>query len=173
MTNPSQPDHELGPEFPATAAPRELLRASDKDRDHVAERLRHAASEGRLRVEELEQRLAAAFSARTYGELDTIVSDLPRPRPPTRSVVAARVRRRPVRALVAAAAATAAMLLAGAVGLRQHQGGAVAFAQPIFCPAGQPPLVRRYPPGNVLVRPQRSAPACAAHRRSAPRRAQP
>jgi Domain of unknown function (DUF1707) len=55
------------------------LRASDADREQVAERLRQATVEGRLLAEELEERLGAALSARTYGELDAIVSDLPTP----------------------------------------------------------------------------------------------
>jgi hypothetical protein len=57
---------------------RASLRASDADREHVAERLRKAAAEGRLLTEELEHRLMAAFSARTYGELEPLVADLPR-----------------------------------------------------------------------------------------------
>ena len=44
----------------------------------MAERLRKAAAEGRLLTEELEHRLGAAFSARTYGELEPLVADLPR-----------------------------------------------------------------------------------------------
>jgi hypothetical protein len=43
----------------------------------VAEVLRHAAGEGRLDIEELEQRLEAAFAAKTYGELEPLVRDLP------------------------------------------------------------------------------------------------
>ncbi len=58
-------------------AQRNGLRASDADREHVADRLRRAAAEGRLLAEELEQRLGDAFRARTYGELDEIVADLP------------------------------------------------------------------------------------------------
>ncbi|MGH2884650.1 MAG: DUF1707 SHOCT-like domain-containing protein [Solirubrobacteraceae bacterium] len=58
-------------------AKRATLRASDADREHVAERLRHAAGEGRIVSEELEERLEAVFSARTYGELDAVVADLP------------------------------------------------------------------------------------------------
>jgi DUF1707 SHOCT-like domain len=54
-----------------------MLRASDADRERIAERLRHATAEGRLLAEELEQRLETAFSARTYGELDALVADLP------------------------------------------------------------------------------------------------
>jgi hypothetical protein len=61
-------------------ARRSALRASDGDRERVVERLRHATGEGRLLAEELEERLGAAFSARTYGELDVLVSDLPAPR---------------------------------------------------------------------------------------------
>src|SRR5947207_15990040 len=57
---------------------RASLRASDADREQIAERLRKAAAEGRLRTEELEHRLGAAFSARTYGELEPLVADLPR-----------------------------------------------------------------------------------------------
>ncbi|MEA2147005.1 MAG: hypothetical protein QOG59_2592 [Solirubrobacteraceae bacterium] len=53
------------------------LRASDSDRELVAERLRQAAAEGRLLAEELEARLARALRARTYAELDPLVSDLP------------------------------------------------------------------------------------------------
>jgi hypothetical protein len=58
-------------------AGRAAVRASDADRESVAERLRQAAAEGRLLTEELEQRLEAAFSARTYGQLNAIVADLP------------------------------------------------------------------------------------------------
>jgi hypothetical protein len=53
------------------------LRASDRDREEVVERLRAAAVEGRLLVGELEQRLEVAFKARTSGELDMLMADLP------------------------------------------------------------------------------------------------
>lgn len=56
-----------------------MLRASDSDRENVAERLRNATAEGRLLAEELEERLGTVFAARTYGELDEVVSDLPVP----------------------------------------------------------------------------------------------
>jgi hypothetical protein len=46
----------------------------------VADRLRHAAAEGRLLAEELEERMGSVFSARTYGQLDELVADLPAPR---------------------------------------------------------------------------------------------
>lgn len=55
------------------------LRASDADREQVAEQLRMAAAEGRLSPEELDQRLGDAFRARTYGELASLLADLPGP----------------------------------------------------------------------------------------------
>jgi hypothetical protein len=58
-------------------ARRATLRASDEDREQIAERLRRAAGEGRIVAEELEERLETVFSARTYGELDAVVADLP------------------------------------------------------------------------------------------------
>ena len=58
-------------------ARRTTLRASDADREQIAERLRKATGEGRLLAEELEERLEATFAARTYGELDVVVADLP------------------------------------------------------------------------------------------------
>jgi uncharacterized protein DUF1707 len=53
------------------------LRASHEDRDRVIEILRVAAGDGRLTAEELDERLEVAFSARTYGELAALTSDLP------------------------------------------------------------------------------------------------
>jgi hypothetical protein len=58
-------------------ARRSVLRASDADREHIAERLRTAAAEGRLVAAELEERIEAALTARTYGQLDALVGDLP------------------------------------------------------------------------------------------------
>ncbi len=53
------------------------MRASDADREQVVARLRKAADEGRLFVDEFDERLGHALTARTYGELDAIVGDLP------------------------------------------------------------------------------------------------
>jgi hypothetical protein len=53
------------------------LRASDADREAVTERLRQAAVEGRLEAWELEDRLHTALRARTYGELEPVLRDLP------------------------------------------------------------------------------------------------
>lgn len=55
------------------------LRASDTDRDRVAGILREAAAEGRLTMEELDERLDAVYAAKTYAELEPITHDLPHP----------------------------------------------------------------------------------------------
>ncbi len=56
---------------------RSRLRISDNDRHRVSELLREAAGEGRLDMEELDERLAAVFAAKTYGDLVPITADLP------------------------------------------------------------------------------------------------
>ena len=56
------------------------MRASDSDRDRVVEILTVAYSEGRLFKDEYDDRLEHALSARTYADLDPIVTDLPVPR---------------------------------------------------------------------------------------------
>jgi hypothetical protein len=61
------------------------MRACDADRDHVAELLSVAYSEGRLSKDEYDGRLESAFSARTYADLDQIVADLPSARPDSRA----------------------------------------------------------------------------------------
>ncbi len=53
------------------------LRASDADRERVADILRDALAEGRLDMEEFGERLDATYQARTYGELAPITRDLP------------------------------------------------------------------------------------------------
>jgi len=52
------------------------MRASDADRDQVMEILRGAAGNGRLTPGELDERLAAALSSRTFGELAALTADL-------------------------------------------------------------------------------------------------
>jgi hypothetical protein len=53
------------------------MRVSDADRDRAAEVLREATGQGRITFDELEERLGRAYAARTYAELETVVSDLP------------------------------------------------------------------------------------------------
>lgn len=53
------------------------LRVSDADRHAVAEILREAAGEGRLDIDELEERLEETYKAKTYADLEPITQDLP------------------------------------------------------------------------------------------------
>jgi hypothetical protein len=53
------------------------LRASDADRERIAQLLREHHAVGRLTAEEFEARLEKAFTARTLGELDELLDDLP------------------------------------------------------------------------------------------------
>lgn len=69
------------------------LRTSDADRDRVASQLRDHFAEGRLTPDELDERLTATLSARTFGDLRRVLSDLPEPAPALRQV--SRVPRRP------------------------------------------------------------------------------
>jgi hypothetical protein len=67
------------------------LRISDSDRHQVAEILRQAAGEGRLDIDELDQRLEQTYAARTYADLVPITLDLPahpHPRPVVRPAAA-------------------------------------------------------------------------------------
>ncbi|MEU9623656.1 MULTISPECIES: DUF1707 domain-containing protein [unclassified Streptomyces] len=58
-------------------SPTPELRASDRERDHVVEILQVAAGDGRLTVAEMDERLDAALSARTTGDLARLTADLP------------------------------------------------------------------------------------------------
>ncbi|MEZ0115220.1 hypothetical protein ABH920_009255 [Catenulispora sp. EB89] len=62
--------------FPAND-PHSTMRASDADRDRVADALREAYAEGRLDVEEHNERIDLAYKAKTLGELSPLLSDLP------------------------------------------------------------------------------------------------
>ncbi|MFE6872169.1 DUF1707 domain-containing protein [Kitasatospora sp. NPDC057692] len=57
------------------------LRASHDDREAVVERLRDAAAEGRIDLDELDSRLERALTSKTHGELAVLTADLPGPRP--------------------------------------------------------------------------------------------
>jgi hypothetical protein len=60
------------------------LRASDADRERTADLLRHAAGEGRLTMEELDERLSVAYETRTQRELDQLTADIIVPEEATR-----------------------------------------------------------------------------------------
>lgn len=53
------------------------LRASDADRERAAQLLREHHAVGRLTAQEFESRVEKVFGARTRGELDALLADLP------------------------------------------------------------------------------------------------
>lgn len=53
------------------------MRASDADRDRVAGELREHCAQGRLTIDELNERLEATYAARTLGDLELVTRDLP------------------------------------------------------------------------------------------------
>ena len=53
------------------------VRASDADRERSVVRLREAAADGRLTLDEFTERMHAVYAARTHDELDTLLHDLP------------------------------------------------------------------------------------------------
>ncbi|HEX6025866.1 MAG TPA: DUF1707 domain-containing protein [Solirubrobacter sp.] len=61
------------------------LRASDADRERTAELLRQAAGEGRLTIEELDERLNLVYQTRTQRELDKLTADVVAPEDRTRA----------------------------------------------------------------------------------------
>lgn len=66
------------------------LRVSDAEREHVGELLQRAVGQGRLTVDEFSERMAAAMAARTRGELNAVLVDLPGftlARPPSQDVL--------------------------------------------------------------------------------------
>jgi hypothetical protein len=65
------------PAWPAAGGPQTL--ASDADRDTAAGLLNAALAEGRLTADEYDQRLTAAYAARTWQQLGHLTADLPAP----------------------------------------------------------------------------------------------
>jgi hypothetical protein len=57
------------------------MRVSDADREQVTARLREHFAEGRLSSEELDERITATLNAKTFGDLRSIMTDLPEPGP--------------------------------------------------------------------------------------------
>ncbi|UXY29662.1 DUF1707 SHOCT-like domain-containing protein [Streptomyces sp. HUAS TT20] len=60
-----------------TAPPVAELRASDADRDRIADILRDALAEGRLTADEHAERVEGVLNAKTVGELEVFIRDLP------------------------------------------------------------------------------------------------
>ena len=78
----------VGDRYPAAGSARGNMRAADADRDRVVESLKLAFSEGRLSKDEYDGRVESALSARTYADLDQVVTDLPVARAPKVTPVA-------------------------------------------------------------------------------------
>ncbi len=57
---------------------RRAIRAGDTDREETVRQLQRGLVQGRLTVEEFDERVRAAYSARTLGELADLTRDLPR-----------------------------------------------------------------------------------------------
>jgi hypothetical protein len=64
---------------------RDGMRAGDGDRQVVADQLRTALDEGRLDLHEYDERLQQTYAAKTYGDLQGLVTDLPGTIPAQRS----------------------------------------------------------------------------------------
>lgn len=62
---------------PTAPEPSPEVRVSDADRDRVAQLLREALAEGRLTVEEHAERVESAYAAKTAGQLEQLLIDLP------------------------------------------------------------------------------------------------
>jgi hypothetical protein len=72
------------------AVDRQDMRVSDDERQEVAERLRTALGEGRLELDEYDQRVQSAYQAKTYRDLVPLTADLPdvpMPMPPVQGRV--------------------------------------------------------------------------------------
>jgi hypothetical protein len=67
---------------------RDEMRAGDADRQAVADKLRSALDEGRLDLGEYDERLQKTYAAKTYGDLDGLLDDLPGTVPPSRAQLA-------------------------------------------------------------------------------------
>ena len=66
---------------------RDEMRAGDSERQAVADRLKTALDEGRLELHEYDEWLQRTYAAKTYGELDSLLTDLPGPVPAQQSRV--------------------------------------------------------------------------------------
>jgi hypothetical protein len=61
---------------------------SDADRERVVQKLNAAVGEGRITLTEFEERVAGVLAARTFGEVEPYLADLPQPAaPPVRDVI--------------------------------------------------------------------------------------
>jgi hypothetical protein len=92
------------------------VRASDADRERAAAQLSAQAAEGRLTPQELDERLEAAYAARTQADLDRLVADLPQApaEDPDRDVARRRMAHRAGAAAITVVVCVAIWLATGA-----------------------------------------------------------
>ncbi|MFF7361913.1 DUF1707 domain-containing protein [Streptomyces sp. NPDC008125] len=119
-------------------------RASDAERDRAEERLKHHYAVGRLTLTELEERVGAAYGARTREQLQSLLADLP-------AEVAESTRSAPVidsRLLIILLCCSppAALVYWIAFRLRERRRGALARAPESGDGAGPPGEARHDPP---------------------------
>lgn len=67
---PDELQHPSGP-------PNPKLRVSDAEREHVIAHLHRSTEEGRLELAEFNERSQAVYQAKTYGDLQILIEDLP------------------------------------------------------------------------------------------------
>jgi Domain of unknown function (DUF1707) len=112
------------------------LRASDEQRDRAAAEIREHFAAGRLSDDELSDRVQAAYAARTVGELNAVLADLPK-LPATRAeqeaAIARRRRELQRRLLQEAGGGSGAFLICTVIWLAS---GASGFFWPIFVALG-------------------------------------
>jgi len=128
------------PHYPQAA----VWRASDADRDHVAQTVHEAMALGMLTMSEAEERLTAVYAARFRYELGPITADLPIGQPPTSDVHSAGLLARLLQALGHLLAVTAPMRAATRAVVSRHRVlvavlvllGVLLFAAALFVGAG-------------------------------------
>ena len=112
------------------------LRASDEQRDRAAAEIREHFAAGRLSDEELDDRVQAAYAARTQGELNAVMADLPK-LPATRAQQKAEIAQRRSelqrRLLQEAGGGSGAFIICTVIWLAS---GASGFFWPIFVALG-------------------------------------
>src|SRR5437660_3565491 len=112
------------------------LRASDEQRDRAAAEIREHYAAGRLSDEELSDRVQAAYAARTEGELNAVLADLPKlpaTRAEQKAAIAQRRRELERRLLQEAGGGSGAFLICTVIWLAS---GASGFFWPIFVALG-------------------------------------
>jgi DUF1707 SHOCT-like domain len=77
MAHPTEPTPGPSRPDPGTPPPSAVFRASHGDRQLVADRLREALDEGRLTLDEYDDRLKVAYAATTYDDLNALLRDIP------------------------------------------------------------------------------------------------